>query len=275
MQAVLEAIAYADVFDWPLTEAEIQRRLPCAASREDVSAALRRADLRDALVPHDGYWMFRGREHLADVRRRKNRESRILWRAARRYARVLERVPWIQCVAVSGSLAMSAADKDADVDFFIVTDDDRLWLSRAAAIACGRALAGPELCPNYIVSVSAMTLSERDMYTAHEITQLVPLSGHDLFRQFLAQNRWYLDFLPNQADPVSAGPYQGRRRRNVAVDALERWEMRRKIDRLRRRGEGAEVQFDHARCKGHFDGHRQRFWRAFDDRLAKIEALAR
>jgi len=46
-RGVVEALAYADVFDWPLTAPEIHRYLPVAARPEDVLAEIHRLQHAD------------------------------------------------------------------------------------------------------------------------------------------------------------------------------------------------------------------------------------
>jgi len=282
--AVLEALAYADVYDWPLTAEEVHRFLPVAADGADVVTALGVMVTAGELACVDGLHVLRGREWLVARRRARAAESERIWAELLRRARLLARIPWIRLVAVSGSLAVSAARTGDDIDLFVVTDDGRLWLSRALTIAVGRlplrgrAMPLSVLCPNYLLSSSSLTLGERDVYTAHELAQLVPLFGAETYRELLACNAWYRDFLPNHpgytgeigvqraglAGLVLRGAMAGR------VGArLERWEMSRKRARL---GDGAETRFDGAVCKGHVDGHRARFWSAYE---ARLEALAR
>jgi len=282
--AVLEALAYADVYDWPLAADEVHRFLPMVADAADVTAALDAMVAASEIGLRDGLYTLRGREWLVAQRRARAADSQRMWTEVARRARLLAWIPWIRLVAVSGSLAVSAARAGDDIDIFVVTDDGRLWLSRALTIAVGRlplrGHAGPRsvLCPNYLLSESALTLRERDVYTAHELVQLVPLFGARAYRELLARNAWYRDFLPNH--PGYTGEVAPRRsgwpglllRGAMAgpVGArLERWEMSRKCARL---AGGAETRFDGATCKGHVDGHRARFWSAYQ---ARLEALAR
>jgi hypothetical protein len=59
------------------------------------------------------------------------------------------------------------------------------------------------------------------------------------------------------------------------VDRIERWEMRRKIRRLRALAPSAEAQYSVACCKGHVDDHGRRTIAAFEARLARLrEVLA-
>ena len=86
------------------------------------------------------------------------------------------------------------------------------------------------------------------------------------------------EFLPNHPGHLGAIGRLGLPRlhhtvepllRNRLVDRLERWEMDRKIARLRVASATGEVRFDESICKGHFEGYRQQVLAAFDARLAE------
>ena len=277
-------MAYADVFDWPLTPAEIHAYLPVAARRADVDTAVEQLQRSCSLTSVGPYAVLTGREDLADGRRRKADTSRRLWPAAIRYGRVVAALPWVRLVAVTGSLAVGAATDDADIDLLVVTVDGRLWLARALTIGVGKVAArapssrGVRLCPNYLLTASTLDLPERDLYTAHELAQLVPLFGPEAYRELLARNGWYRQFLPNHPAHVGAiGPLGLPRLhhavepllRNRLVGRLEQWEMDRKITRLRVESATGEVRFDESICKGHFEGYRQQVLAAFEARLAE------
>src|SRR4051794_28846458 len=173
-RAVVEAVAYADVFDWPLTAGEIHRYLPVVAGRADVAAALEASSGVRRVGP---FHTLGGREHLVEARRRKAAVSERLWPEALRYGRLVAGLPWVRLVAVTGSLAVGAAADDADIDLLIVVADGHLWLARAMTIAVAKiadrapATRGLRLCPNYLLTESVLDLPERDLYTAHELAQ--------------------------------------------------------------------------------------------------------
>ena len=39
-------------------------------------------------------------------------------------------------------------------------------------------------------------LDQRDLFTAHELAQMVPLYGFGMYREMLAENDWAMEYLP-------------------------------------------------------------------------------
>ena len=283
--AVVEAVAYADVFDWPLTPDEVHRYLPVPATRGQVDEVLARPALRRFLDGSDGFVKLQGRAGLVGGRRRRAAASASLWPRAIRYARLVASLPFVRLVAITGSLAVDAAEGSADVDLLVVTEDGRLWLSRAMSMGVVRvaALDRLRLCPNYLLAESALRIEDRSLFTAHELVQMVPVADSPAYGELLRQNAWFRDFLPNSEPrpPLSAGRL-GRaetpwRRiaeaplRSTLGDRIDRWEMRRKVRRLSVASTSEETRYDAACCKGHSEEHGRRSLAAFHARLRGLE----
>jgi hypothetical protein len=290
-RAILLTVAYADIFDYPLTAAEIHRYLVGTAAP---SVAIQTALDGDRLAPHslsyrDGYFMLPGREAIVTTRRRRASVAARLWPPALRYGQAIASLPFVRMVAVTGALAMDNVESEADIDFLIVTEPGRLWLCRALVIGLVRLAArrGDRLCPNYFLSEHALVLSEHTLYTAHELVQMVPIAGLGIYQRLRTLNTWADGFLPNADGPprqLAARAALDRPARRLFEAALrtppggwvERWEMDRKVHKFSRQRNGAaETAFCADWCKGHFDGHGERTLTAYVDRLRAIEELAR
>ncbi|HEY7269212.1 MAG TPA: hypothetical protein VH951_05250 [Dehalococcoidia bacterium] len=280
-RACIEALAYSDVFDFPLTSAEVWRALPVAATPSEVEAALAQSR---TIERKGGYFTLWGRGQLAGVRERRARTSVELWPRARRYGGLIAALPFVRMVAVTGALAVDNSEAGDDVDFMIVTKPGRVWLARAMTMAVVRmaALRGLTLCPNFMLGEDALALSDRSLYTAHELAQVVPLAGFGVYARMMRANEWYRERLPNAA-PAARGP-DGRPRLMQSVGErllggrmgnwLEGSIMRRKAAELRlEAGDNAEAVFDASMCKGHVDAHGRRTEAALVERLARLEAL--
>ena len=151
-----------------------------------------------ALTRRDGFVCRAGREAIFNLRRRRRELAARRWPPARRFARWLTRVPFLRMVAVCGSHAVENGGEAGDVDLFLVTEPGRLWIVHTCAMALrriGRVL-GIELCPNYLLTTDALEVPERDLYTAREIAQAMPLWGEEVYERFLVANRWIKSFLP-------------------------------------------------------------------------------
>ncbi len=283
--AILQTIAYADVFDYPLTAEEIYRYLVgMPASRAAVRASLYSAPLSRLLVYGQGLFALPGRAALVALRRHRAEVARGMWARAVRYGRAMAALPFVRMVAVTGALAVNNVEPGADMDYLIVTEPGRLWLCRALIIVLVKLAArrGDVLCPNYLLSERALVFQERTLYTAHELTQMIPLAGLAVYHRLRRLNGWTARFLPN-ADgpprPVAEGRPPSSLARALAESALrtplgawlERWEMERKIRKFRQQNGSGEADFCADWCKGHFQDHGRRTLEAFTERLRQLE----
>src|SRR5260370_38541268 len=283
-RAVLSTLIYADLFDYPMTDSEIQRYLigeaattPRVTALLDGDAGLRRH------VDRTGDWVhLAGRSHLAKVRRERASVSAGLWPIARHYGARIARLPFVRLVGVTGALAMNNAAVDDDIDLFILVQPGRLWLCRLLILAVVRLAArrGTELCPNFLISTDHLQLSERNLFTAHEVSQMVPLTRTPWYDAFLDANGWVRDFLPNAfvEESTEEALLDRRSAKHVVTgllatrlfDPVERWEMERKVRRLRagQEREGGSVAFSAHEGLGHFAAHDARILAAHGERLA-------
>ena len=287
-RAIVQTLAYADVFDYPLTADEVHRYLIGAhASRSTISGLL--SDGR--LVPHTltrrgRYFTLAGHESTVETRRSRAHSATLLWRKALEYGRLIGSLPFVRMVAVTGALAMDNLADD-DIDYLIVTEPGRLWLCRALVVALVRlaAVRGIELCPNYFISENALELEERNLFTAHEVAQMVPLAGMATYQRLRELNRWSDVYLPNAGGPprrlghtepghVRTRHLVERTLRSRVANPIETWEMRRKIRKLGLRSDGhAEASFGPDWCKGHFGDHGQLTLSRYHARLETLGAL--
>ncbi|RME45307.1 MAG: hypothetical protein D6796_10660, partial [Caldilineae bacterium] len=202
LRAILRALAYADIFDYPLTAAEIHRYLEVPASLERVQEVLQDGRLSPTRFRRcDGFFTLPGREAIVETRRRRAVLSAQQWPRAHRYGRWIAALPFVRMVAVTGSLAVDNVEPGTDIDYLIVTEAGRLWLCRAMVIGLVRlaALWGDEVCPNYFITENALHFAERTLYTAHELAQMVPLAGAATYHRIRRLNAWAATFLPNAA----------------------------------------------------------------------------
>jgi len=284
--AVLRTLAYADVFDFALREPELHRWLiRHAATPGEVTRAL--AVMGGAVIRRDGLVALPDREALIAERQARRRIAARTWPAALRYAQAVGSLPFVRMVAVTGALAVGNATAGADIDLLVVTERGRVWLARAGTIAIVRYAArkGEELCPNYFLAEHALAMDDGDLYGAHELTQMVPVTGFGVYGRLRAANPWAAGYLPN----ATGAPLDGRARRQPALGrarpvaevvlrtplggVAEAWEQR-KIARFRAQalqlGVTREAGFSPDQCKGHLDGHGARIRAAYE---ARCQAL--
>ena len=284
--AVLATVAYADIFDYPLTAPEIHRYLvgvsaPLSAVQEQLHT---NPFIKQHLQQHGRYYMLTGRDQLPAIRQERETLSQSLWARAYHYGRIIAQLPFIRMVAVTGSLAVNNVTPDADIDYFIITADDRLWLTRAMVILIVRWAATHHitLCPNYFLAKRAIELDTQTLYAAREITQMVPLVGRAVYQQFRAANAWTADHLPNAIGPppLLGRVYERQKRpllehtlRTPFGQALENWEQHRKIPRFQAQQhttQNQESAFSADWCKGHFNQHLTRVMTLYTTNLDQL-----
>jgi hypothetical protein len=280
--AVCATVIYADLFDFALTEREIERDvLFVDAEPSELSAAIAENHRIGRLVVESGFITLPDRERLVDLRRWTAKRSAEIWPAAHRFGRILAALPFVRMVGVTGSLAADNPRTGADVDYLLITAPGRVWLARAGAIAAVHLAtrAGTTICPNYLLSTNALALDQTDLYTAHELLQMVPLSGPAVYQTFLGANAWATSFLPRRARYARVPPERQPLGRALGTagetlllgplgEHLDRWEWRRKSARLRQsRG---QARFTRDVCAGHYGKHRDAVLHGFRERCERV-----
>lgn len=214
-------LVYHSLFNYPLTAQEL---------------AFWQIGLREHprhRVEKKGPFYFLAGEDHAALLRRSAAFYKKKWRIAKRAARLLARIPTVSFVGATGSLAMQASGKDEDVDLVIVTSVDSLWITRIVAYLFLRLVGIPvrrpgdklikdKLCLNLWLDEANLSFASKDIYTAHEILQIVPLTGKKGFRQLLKSNAWALQFFPNarrEFKAASTSPWQGLLGRSAKIIA--------------------------------------------------------
>lgn len=292
-RAIAETLAYADLFDYPLTAQQIHRYLAhVTATLAQVEEALTAEPwLTSHVERHGDLYCLRGRAEIIPLHETRQAYARSLWRTGRTLARLVAHLPFVRMVAMIGSLTMdNPRAADDDIDLFIVTAPGRVWLTRALVILLVRlaALRGHDLCPNYLLSTRRLTIPGNDIFTAHELAQLLPLHGRETFQALLAANRWLADYLPNaapqdgQAHDISGLGRMVQRLAELILggrlgDSLERRIRARKLAQLQQQAKSTgseETLLDEEMCKGHLDAHGREIRRRYAQRLEALGLTA-
>jgi anaerobic magnesium-protoporphyrin IX monomethyl ester cyclase len=209
--AIFATVAYRDVFHFPVRLAEIHRYMHKERCEPFyVEKALKNGKLLPKYLCTDGeFFALAGRQSLFALRREREALAAPLWARAKRYAAVLASLPTVKLVAVTGSLSVgNPASACDDVDFLLVTEGGCLWRTRAVAklLQLLDRFGSGALCVNHLLSERALALKDRRLYTAQELSQMVPLYGMETYDAIRAENEWSFDFLPNAEGPPTQHP---------------------------------------------------------------------
>ena len=286
--SLLAALAYGDLFDYPLTLRELERyQAGTRLSSEDIGRLMAVDDeLRKHTTSIGDYYCLRGREDTIPIRLRRKSIASTLWPRAHTWARLLARLPYVRMVAVTGSLAVDNVSGRPDIDFMVVAEPGRVWICRRLLVLCVRLarLTGDQICPNFVLSTRRLALAQRDFFTAHEMAQMVPVYGLDVYEELVLSNLWALRYLPcgltgslGQESGVAA---PGRLRslaervlKHSLFDRWERWEMLRLSSHLKEASAEGEVVCSPEECKGHTSLHREATMSRYTARVAELDLL--
>lgn len=213
--AILTTIRYSSLFSHPLTTREVFHWLPIVASQKDVNLQLNRL-LGEKRIKRENLFYFTPEKiGLATLRRQREGISHKKRSIAIATSKRLSFIPWVQTVAITGSLAMNNCTNNADVDLMIICLPNTLWLTRLfvwlllfpnrrSPKARTISQIKDKICDNvYLESnnlgfAPSLTDTKRSFYLAHEILQAKPvIDRNQTFKRLLSQNQWLKAVLPH------------------------------------------------------------------------------
>ncbi len=199
---IIATLAYFDLFNYPLTRAEVYLFLKTKYNYESFDEGLKCLLIGGLIYQFDTFYTLKNDHHLAVRRIEGNKKAADLIKIAEKVGNILIRFPYVRGIAISGSLSKNFADEDSDIDLFIITAKNRLWIARTI-MHCFKKLTflvnkEHYFCMNYYIDEQQLEIPEKNIYTAIEIGTLIPLQGDIVFEKFYAANLWTRNFLPNK-----------------------------------------------------------------------------
>ena len=157
-EAVLQALAYFEVFSYPLTQEEVfDFCAEASATRREVAETLMHLVAQGRIFQFGSFFQAKDEATWAAQRLQCNRLADDFLPKARRMARFIGQFPFVRGVFVSGSLSKHCMRPESDVDFFIITEPGRLWLARTLLVVFKKIFllnSHKYFCVNYFVDTA-------------------------------------------------------------------------------------------------------------------------
>lgn len=198
-KSILRTLLYFDIFSYPLTKKEIEQFSPLATNSRN-AGTLDKLVAMQLVYEHNEFYMVQNQLPLASRRIAGNSLARKKLKTAQRYSRLIARIPFVRGIMLSGSISKGYMDSKSDIDYFIITEVNRLWIVRTMLAFIRRIFlfnSHKNLCTNYFVDLQNLEIVEKNAFTAIEFSTLVPMYGKPALDQLMQANLWARDFLPN------------------------------------------------------------------------------
>ena len=199
--SILKTMVYFDLFDHPVSMEEISLFLDIPCKTADLEEALQQLHDNQQIYLFESFYCLRDDPSLISKRKKNNRNAERLLKKAVRISRFLFQFPFVRAVGISGSLSKNVADENADIDYFIITASNRLWIARTLLHLYKKLTFLTRrqhyYCMNYFIDQDAYKIQEQNVYTAMELVTLLPVCGNPVLQQFYKANNWSRWFFPN------------------------------------------------------------------------------
>jgi predicted nucleotidyltransferase len=205
---ILATLTYFDIFKYPLTSGEIYLFLKNKYNQSDFERALKYLVAGQSVYQFSNFYTLRNDHELIIRRYNGNKKAAELIKIAAKVGDMLIKFPYVRGIAISGSLSKNFADENSDIDLFIITAKNRLWIARTLMHAFKKLtyLVNKQdyFCMNYYIDEDQLEIKEKTIYTAIEVVTLIPLQGDTVIEQFYAANSWTREYLPNKIMRISS-----------------------------------------------------------------------
>ncbi len=209
-EQVIKTLLYFDIFNYPLKAKEIFKFLRINSTSEmEVGFCLNALEARNQVFRFGDFYSLHEDDKIIQRRIKGNAEADKYLIVAKRKGQFIARFPFVRAVMASGSLSKGYMDENSDLDFFIVTEPNRLWIARTLLVMYKRLFllnSHKEFCVNYFVDSAHLEIEEKNLFTAIELSTLIPLYSVDGYTALHVSNPWVLDFFPNFRKRITREP---------------------------------------------------------------------
>jgi len=171
VEVVLGPVIFLDLFDYPVTAYEVWRYLDKKAVLTQIIYTLDELVRKNILNKKNGFYYLFGRDSIIDIRQRRYNYSCAKIKKARLFIKLFSFLPFIKLIAVANSIGAHNLRKGSDIDFFIITAANRIWLSRFISAGIAKVLRlrptvqnkKDKICLSFYITESALNLKNLEL----------------------------------------------------------------------------------------------------------------
>lgn len=205
--SILKVLVYFDLFEYPLSIEEIHFFLDKKIPERQLHTDLAELTKNRFVFNIDGFYSLRNDYRFAEKRMLGNKQAQPLLIKANKISRFLFQFPFVRGIGISGSLSKNMADEDADIDYFIITKANRLWIARTIMHFFKKLtfITGHQhwYCMNYFIDEEQLQIEEKNIFIATELITLKPVCGNETIKKFFQANDWAKTYFPNHSFKIS------------------------------------------------------------------------
>jgi hypothetical protein len=198
-EAIIRVIVFFDLFDYPLSAPEIKKYLTTPATLTEIIQAL--TGLKE-IEEKNGFFFLNSRSEILATRQKRHNYSLRKIKIASRFSRMFSLLPWVKTIILSNSIGQFNLRDGSDIDFFIITAKQRIWLTRLfcagiAALLNSRPSAKDKrdkICLSFYITTANLDLDNLklpagDPYFFYWLRSFILLYNKDnVYERFLAVN---------------------------------------------------------------------------------------
>lgn len=198
----LKTILYFSIFNHPLKLEEICD-FSISKEKANIEIELNELIAKKIIYKIDEFYSINNNSESLEKRKKGNLMAVEALIKAKSVAKFIAKFPFVEAVGVSGSLSKGYYDMDSDIDFFVITKPNKVWISRTFLMLYKKIFllnSRKFFCINYFISSGNLEIEEKNRFTATEIKTLIPLQGKTAFEKFYKKNNWvseiFGEFIP-------------------------------------------------------------------------------
>ncbi len=235
-EEILKTMIWFDLFSHPLTTYEIFKYLNLPSSLSEIIKALN--ELADKIKNKNGFYYLNNRENIVDERFKRLNYFNNKVKKAKRFVNLISRLPFVRGVAVSNIIGDHNLKKGSDIDLFIISSKNRIWLTRFFCVFIAKILhlrpnkktKENKICLSFYISEDNLNLNKyllnpRDLYFVYWIANLqIIFSRNNVWQKFWSANIWLKKYLPNFSFPLLFSKTEDNNKleieSNISIDEL-------------------------------------------------------
>lgn len=205
-----QALAYFDIFNHPLSKDELANL--AGITPNEVKTTINELIEKKVCSQFSEFYSLSSNiDSLLHTRLNKEKQAVHYYQKLPRYAKLISSFPYVRSIGISGSLSKGVMHDNGDIDYFIITAPNRMWVCRTFLILFKKIFllnSKKYFCINYLVDENHLEIIDKNIFTAVEVSYLLPVYNKPLIDQLKATNTWTKSYFPFFKHPRNIKPVE-------------------------------------------------------------------